>query len=162
MIIEENLPKFNPDAPAWWISPQGKILSLKNNETHISKVIENPKAFGYTLNEIETIYHLFGEQVGIEKKAREQIIKDILNKGWIRIRNNTVQLSFLAKDAKEYVYDWLSHLIVYLSPFNQININTKDRNEIFIISDLINSLLSDDYSKDNRKKLTPVNSVFDL
>jgi hypothetical protein len=158
MNRDDKNPEFDPNAPAWWISPQGKILPLKHGDTHIRMVIENPGAFGYTTKRIEDRYHFYGEAVGTEKKAREEIIKEILSKGWIRIRKNkyfyTIQLAALSERAKDYISDWSVKIADWVGPMTEAAIYTTIGDEQYTMADLAAGIL---YNKDT---LTPINSVF--
>jgi hypothetical protein len=71
-------------SPAYWISPRGAIL--KSDITHIQAVLSNPEKFGYDMGYIRNVYDHYGEKFGIEGKAREEIITDLIRKGWIRMR----------------------------------------------------------------------------
>ncbi|GHT63261.1 hypothetical protein FACS1894110_00650 [Spirochaetia bacterium] len=157
---------FDPNAPAWWISPQGKILTVEQGSTHIQKVIDNPNAFGYTTEQIEDIYHSYGEAVGTEKKAREEIIRDILSKGWIRIRKNgfcySFQLNALSEIAKNYIFDWATRMVDWVGPLVQVNINTKMGDEGYSISDIAGGALGKEASEQERNTLVPISSVFDF
>ncbi|GHV35593.1 hypothetical protein AGMMS4952_27820 [Spirochaetia bacterium] len=157
---------FNPNAPAWWISPQGKILPIEQGNTHIQKVIDNPNAFGYTTEQIEDIYHSYGEAVGTEKKAREEIIRDILSKGWIRIRSHkdyyTIQLTNLSVTAQDFIIDWATRMAEWAGPLVQVNINTKMGDEGYSISDIAGGALGKEASEQERNTLVPISSVFDF
>ncbi|GHV75634.1 hypothetical protein AGMMS49942_04550 [Spirochaetia bacterium] len=158
---------FNPNAPAWWISPQGKILPIGHGETHIQKVIDNPVAFDCATKQIEDIYHSYGEAVGTEKKAREEIIADILDKGWIRIRKNpsfySIQLSILSSTAKEYIFDWAVRMIDWVGPLTKANIITNFDMAIYAISDIAGGALGKiEEGGHERKTLIPISSVFDF
>ncbi|GHV79706.1 hypothetical protein AGMMS49944_14970 [Spirochaetia bacterium] len=136
---------IDPNAPAWWISPQGHILGIKHGDTHIRMVIENPKVFGWTIEKIEDRYHFYGEAVGTEKNAREEIIKDILNKGWIRIRKNkyfyTIQLAALSERAKDYISDWAAKMVDWVGPMAEAAIYTTTGDEQYTIADLAGGIL---------------------
>lgn len=69
---------------AYWISPTGKIIDV--GVKHINDIIRNPEEFGLTKNEIEQIYQKYNERMGQEGKAREEIIRNIIRRGFIRIR----------------------------------------------------------------------------
>jgi hypothetical protein len=152
--------EFDSNAPAWWISPDGKILAVSKGETHIQKVIDNPKAFGYTLEQIEKVYDDFGERLGSEYEARGLIIKDILSKGWIRIRNHktsyTIQLAALSATAMAFISDWATRMAEWVSPLAQVNIKTETGNEFCTIANLT------DVKTDDGKRLIPISSVFDF
>ena len=73
---------------------QGKGFWIKNNKivdisatTHIGYIIDNPEIFNTTSNAIDLIYKRFDEKIGIEGKAREEIIKMVASYGWIRVRH---------------------------------------------------------------------------
>jgi hypothetical protein len=157
---------FDPNAPAWWISPQGKILPIGQGDTHIRKVIDNPAAFGYTTERIEDIYHSYGEAVGIEKQAREEIIRDILSKGWIRIRKSgfcySFQLSDLSAAAKDYIFDWATRMVDWVSPLVMVNINTKMGYVLYTVADIAGGALCKERDEHERKTLIPISSVFDF
>ena len=79
-VILESFPK----ASAYWISPNGRIVSVDTK--HINMIIDNPDAFGLTSTEVEAMYTQENEKMGIEGIAREKIIMDLVRKGWIRLR----------------------------------------------------------------------------
>jgi len=86
---------------AFSISPTGEILSV---ERHIQLIIENPDIFGYTKQEILDLYNKYHEDLGQEGKAREEIINQVIKKGWIRVRKYdrpeywSINVYFLTKD----------------------------------------------------------------
>ena len=89
---------------AYWVSPQGKIFDVGTN--HIDAVIKNPKAFGLTSEKIQAAYDKHGEELGREGKAREEIILDLVKKGWVRIRRYrnegySVNIGRLSKKMKD-------------------------------------------------------------
>jgi len=67
-----------------WVSPAAQILNV--NTTHIDDVIAYPDKFGVTSDYINDAYKRHGEQVGQEGEAREEIIRYVLTRGWIRVR----------------------------------------------------------------------------
>ncbi len=69
----------------YWINQNGKILR-QHNVTHIRQVVNNPKVFGIKRDWIEQVYKKYNEPVGTEGSAREEIMKFIFKKGFIRIR----------------------------------------------------------------------------
>ena len=151
--------KFDSNAPAWWISPEGKILALSKGETHIGKVIENPQTFGYTLERIEKIYADYGEPMGSEYRAREQIIKDIFSKGWIRIRCHktyyTIQFAALSGTAQDFIADWAVRMAEWVSPLTQVKIDTEAGSHFHSLESLTEG-------KNRNKTLIPIISVFDF
>ena len=94
---------------AIWISPYGKIYDVTT--THIDFVFTNPEKFGMTEEEIRETYKKHKEVLGTEGKAREEILLNVLNAGWIRGRYNRdgwhIQLKRLNGKAKNNIIDWL-------------------------------------------------------
>lgn len=70
---------------ACWINPDFDILS-NGIESHITMVIKNPDYFGVNSDEIEACYEKHGERLRVEGKAREEIILQLLDKNYIRVR----------------------------------------------------------------------------
>ena len=70
---------------AYWINKRGKILDIGLG-THIDQVVKSPKSFGLTDQYVRKTYEKFGEPVGQEGKAREQIMLELIKDGFIRIR----------------------------------------------------------------------------
>ena len=71
-------------SPAYFISPKGKIVYVGTN--HIAYIIRNPEKFWLSIEFIEYVYNHYNERLGMEGKAREQIILSLIDSGWIRIR----------------------------------------------------------------------------
>lgn len=64
---------------ALWISPRGEVLG--STESHIQQLIMNADKFGLDLDKIRQRFKDYGEPVGFEGRAREDIIKRILWEG---------------------------------------------------------------------------------
>lgn len=121
---EVSKPKRTPKekfvySDAYWISPGGKILPV--DQRHITEIVTNADKFGLSREEIENVFKKFDEPVGSEANAREAIILELMNKGWIRIRYIprqdmwTVQLapsSFKDVSKREYIVDWIFKMIM--------------------------------------------------
>ena len=71
---------------AFWVSPQGKVRSVKNGGYHINDVIRNPDIFGWTTEQINSLYDEHGEKIGQEGDARDNLMTSLLKDGWVRIR----------------------------------------------------------------------------
>lgn len=69
---------------AYWISPDSEIIPVEIS--HIQKVLQIPAVFNLTRKFLEKRYKVHSEKVGLEGKAREEIMTDLINEGWIRIR----------------------------------------------------------------------------
>lgn len=74
----------------FWISPYGEVISLKGTGAnhHVSAIIENPVKFGYTDKSIQDILNKYS---GNKSKAKEELVKEVVNKGWIRLRRYEIQ-----------------------------------------------------------------------
>ena len=70
---------------AYWINPYGQILEMKTSK-HITEVVNDPEKFGLTKEYIEKKYAEYGEPVGFEGKAREDIMRVVIKQGYARIR----------------------------------------------------------------------------
>ncbi|MBI5805806.1 hypothetical protein HZA73_07150 [candidate division TA06 bacterium] len=72
---------------AYWISPRGRIIPVTGQVvTHIRAVIKNPARFGLSREAILEAYKRHREPLGLEGKARQEIMAGLLRKGWIRLR----------------------------------------------------------------------------
>jgi hypothetical protein len=67
-----------------FLSADGHCFPVE--QSHIHTVILNPSRFGLTLRQIEAAYTQHNEPVGIEGAAREEILRGLVMKGWIRLR----------------------------------------------------------------------------
>lgn len=70
---------------AFWVL--GKTIYDVSTITHIQFIINKPKLFGLTKEEIQAIYKKYNEKIPVERKAREEIIKKVSEKGFIRVRH---------------------------------------------------------------------------
>lgn len=139
--------KFNPQIDAYWISPSGDLIEV--DDKHISTIKQNPEIFGLTYDYIKGLYDKYGERYNWEGKAREELITNLLKRGWIRIRNYSrvkmpyvsIQCKTLNNRMKDYLYDfadkvtsndkngnWASHKVV-LSVFNKFSDDPSEEND---------------------------------
>jgi len=97
---------------AFFISPSGNIVEIMRS--HIAFVIENPELFGLTKDKIIVIYREYDEPVGLEGQAREEILIQIIQKGWIRIRRYKeywrVTLDSLTAEKEMYLKKWAKYI----------------------------------------------------
>ena len=95
---------------AYWVSPSGDKFSVTS--THIEEVIKNPATFGLTSEYIREVYKKYGETLGLEGNARDEIIKNLINKKWMRIRYDKgldyyiVGIKNLEKDQLYFLKKW--------------------------------------------------------
>jgi hypothetical protein len=108
---------------AFFISPYGDIVAA--DISHIATVIKYPKKFGLTKEYIESIYNKHNEKFGVEGKARDEILKELMSNGWIRIRrypNRFWSVSIynkLNKRTKDYISDWARRALKGISGFRE-------------------------------------------
>jgi hypothetical protein len=80
--------KMNPGKTsshaAFWISPDGLIFKV--GTSHIAEIIRKPDIFGLNIKHIRQIYKEHGEPLGHEGKARNIIVREVISRGWIRLR----------------------------------------------------------------------------
>ncbi len=69
---------------AFFISPAGELLSVATS--HIAVVIADPQRFGVTRAFIEARHAQHGEPLGLEGRARSEVLVRVLEAGWIRVR----------------------------------------------------------------------------
>lgn len=94
---------------AYWINPRGKIAGVGN--THIQSVVKDPTKFGLNRSYIEKMYDKYGEMIGQEGRAREDIIRLLIGQGFIRIRKYrnqgyTVSINKLNNKTKDILQLW--------------------------------------------------------
>ena len=100
-------PKFS----AYWLKGSS-IIPVPT--LHISMVVENPEKFGYTTEELKQIFDDFNEPYGHEGNARIKIIKDLMNKGWIRVRYTgkndlwTLETNVLSNKNKDSIWSFFT------------------------------------------------------
>lgn len=88
------------DTRAFWISPEGYVMPVELS--HISMVIRDPEKFGLTTQDIKAAYRKHNEPVGLEGKAREELIVALLGRGWIRVREYRNYLAVQLLDLGQY------------------------------------------------------------
>ena len=94
---------------AYWIDYSGNIIPV--GLKHINLISEHPKKFGLTKDYIESVYKKHKERPGQEGNAREEIMVNLMNNGWIRLRHHPktewmVQLDKLTNRNKNYLFDF--------------------------------------------------------
>ena len=157
--------KILPKAPAYWIDPIGHILPIFNDEKHIDQILKNPKAFGMSIEEIQNIYNAENETLGSEGKAREKIIKNLIQNGWIRIRyydrqdTYTINLFRMHKRAKNFLYKWALFMQDLGKKYSEVKIDLPNQVLRYSVNDIANDILFNESIKYN---LIVIKSVFDF
>lgn len=100
---------------AYWISPNNNVINVEIS--HIKSVIDNPEKYGIDKQIILKTYKKYGEKIGWEGKAREKIMVDLINKGWVRCRYFNrdgewhVQVNKITKRVLNQIWDWITDII---------------------------------------------------
>jgi formate dehydrogenase maturation protein FdhE len=99
---------------AYWISSEGEVITVQLS--HILEVKKNPLKFGYTDHRLEMIHKKCKEKVGSEGNAREKIIREVVNKGWIRLRRYTnkywsITINELSQKNQKILTKWASKML---------------------------------------------------
>ncbi len=158
---------------AYWISPTGKLLPMSKMDRHIAEVIKNPKAFGYTIEEIQAIYDKYGETMGsgMEGKAREEILLALVKQGWTRIRKYTrpdrwtVNVNRLNNRVKDTLQFWASRMLeLGHGRYSDVYIDLPMGRKHYTIEDIKNDVLymTENKKRDKRYKIKVIKSVFDF
>ncbi len=127
---------------AFWILPDGQIIIVPR--THIQTVIENPFLFNLSSNYIVSKYEMENEELGVEGKAREQIILELIQDNYIRIRyyprrsSWTINVHELNIKSLNTLKKWSWFIVGNgFSKYDLLNIDLPERKLILPIEDLI-------------------------
>ncbi len=159
-ILEKSIPKTDKDsdrrdfqshAPKWtkskrvllgnayFIHPYGgQVIYVPHS--HISLVISNPEKFSLNFEYIKTIYEKYDEKIGLEGRARQEILLHLIDQGFIRIRKYKnhwkVNVKDLYKDsAALFLYRWARAMIGATNDF-YIEVIIEQKNGKIIKTDL--------------------------
>lgn len=118
----------------FWTTPTGVVQTTMNGLYHISDVIHSPEAFGFTREEIDSEYDKYGETIGQEGKARDNIMTAVLKRGWIRIRARQNFFSVQVWDFNPMTYNNLETFVTiaiedgikgeYGHPYDEMKVNS--------------------------------------
>jgi hypothetical protein len=172
--IESAVSKMSvPEADAYWISPGGKLLPVIGY--HISEVVNSPESFGFTEKQVKEIFKKHNEPMGFEGKARQEIMKNLIMVGWIRVRyymkNDTysVELNSLTKRIKDYLWAWASGVFEANNKrkYSEVKITEFSKDfytSTYSIDDLIKEVLYSKAEKSSgvREQLIIIRSVYDM
>ena len=116
---------FESTIAAYFITPDGKIIST-NGRSHISLIIASPQNFGFTKTQVVDLYKKYNEKLGVEGKAREQLLRLLFDKGWMRIRRYpnqfwSIQVKKLTKSEKDYLYDFAKSILDGFHGFKELD-----------------------------------------
>lgn len=130
---------------AFFLSQTGDLIHVPLN--HISTVIADPQRFGLTREEIENVYKDYGERVGVEGKARREILLRIIADGWIRIRRYpnrrwSVTANNLTPAVQKLLQGWAGKMLSGINGFREadrympVNVSTLEGDSRSTIGDL--------------------------
>jgi hypothetical protein len=119
-----------------FISPVGEIVQVR--QSHINTVILDPARFGTTTEEIESMYIEHKEPVGIEGAAREEILCELVMRGWIRLRRYikpreqwSVTVNDLDNRTRLSLYLWAGKMLA-----GELGFREADPHKTVVISEL--------------------------
>jgi len=124
---------------AYFIHPyKGQVIYVPHS--HISLVISNPEKFHLNFDYIKTIYKKYGEKIGLEGRARREILLDLIDQGFIRIRKYKNHWKVNVKDlymddAAVFLHRWAKAMIAATDDL-QIEVIVEQRNGVVVKTDL--------------------------
>lgn len=100
--------------PGFFISPKGGIIPVETS--HIRTVIKTPGLFGLSSDYIESRHTEHGEKNGTEGKAREEILRRVMQNGWIRLRRHpnrywSVQTEMVTEENIGIIQRWAREIL---------------------------------------------------
>lgn len=140
-ILTESMNQDWKIQSAYWISPSAKVVEV--NKIHIQTVIDFPNLFGLNKDYISGVYNLHQEKIGTEGKAREDIIRNLMETGWIRIRNYgnfwSLTLNKMTERKTEIIYDFVKQLVerIGISKYTEFRISTDTENYDLSLDDIL-------------------------
>ena len=125
---------------AYWIDPKGDIIPVK--VLHIVTVIENPELFNLKKDDILKTYEKYNENIGLEGKAREEIMYNLIQKNYFRLRYNTrsdfwtIQMKEFNEKSKKFIRKWVKN--VKPKKYSEIKILTNTSSFTSSVNDIEN------------------------
>ena len=71
---------------AFWLLPDGTVRRVATS--HVAELLRDPPAFGWTRAELEAAYARHGEPLGLEGRARDELIRATVARGYVRLREH--------------------------------------------------------------------------
>ena len=97
---------------AYWISPESDIYGIESTYYHIDMICDFPERFGFTKEYVKSVFDKYGESLHYEGFAREELMRKLLEKKWVRIRYRaksdkfTVQIGVWDNDVIRNILNW--------------------------------------------------------
>ena len=110
------------------------MISVKS--THIDVVVKHHEVFGCTQAYIKKVYRKYRETVGLEGKARDEIVEGLLNKRWMRIRYDRSQdyyivgLKYFDEKQIGFLREWGIGLLALDTSASTKNVYINDMNSV--------------------------------
>jgi len=100
----------------WIDGGTGEVVFCQRK--HIDVVLNQPERFGFTRERLVAIYEKYGEKLGFEGFAREEILREAIRRGWIRVRRYagrrevvSINVPALSPEIKEVLSRFAASLI---------------------------------------------------
>ncbi|MEO0234587.1 MAG: hypothetical protein ABIN39_00890 [candidate division WOR-3 bacterium] len=102
---------------AFFITPENFLVPVQRN--HIDVICDHPEIFGFTFEYVKNIFQKYNEPLKSEFQARKELLKEIFEKGYIRLRFKVKQdcyweielLSIDCEKQKEQIVAWAKKMI---------------------------------------------------
>lgn len=93
----------------YWIDLTGEIKRIR--ESHVQELIAQPEKFGLTRTEIQDAYTKYYERLGWEGKGREELLRTVIARGFVRIRKRgnqgySITVHRLTEEAMALIRKW--------------------------------------------------------
>jgi len=134
---------------AYFISPDGEIIDVPL--CHIASVIKSPDLFGLSPEKIAATYLKHDEPIGLEGKARLELLRQVIMSDWIRLRRYpnrqwSITVNSLCSEKSDFLQNWAETIQSGSSGVKEADIHLpvvitqlKSQNKIMItVADLLN------------------------
>jgi hypothetical protein len=154
---------------SFWLSPAGEIVGTGGK--HIDTIIKYPAKFGLSMERIQSKYDKYEEPLGVEGKAREELIGMVLKGGWVRVREYrnrwSMTVDWLAPKVRlniskfaDYLYNGKLHQLRLRDKFSEVTIvelGTSKRPKTYTFDELANY-----YLVENKDEIKQIKESFDV
>jgi len=116
---------------AYWIDPHGRISGIPYR--HINHIVSDPEKYGLTAKYIKDIHKKYKERLGQEGNAREEIMIELMKRGWTRVRKIvtgsvtwTIQCWVLNSTITKHILGWIFEMAKEKAISKNTEINISD------------------------------------
>lgn len=111
----------------FFISPKGELIGLGDEMSHIDVITSNPKKFGITSKYVKSVYDKYDEMMGLDGRAREEIIETLIKNGWIHLRKRPrdgwiINAWKMTKKIRDLLTDWSTRITKGINGVKELNI----------------------------------------